>query len=276
MIRQYGGAIRRTYAARKAGAPSERQRTPESQWFSDHHDEAPAEIVRFCQEAGLSLSGRTVADVGCGDGIMALGLCRLTRPRKLVGFDIVPTDIEKLLARIRSEGVIEALPDELEFRGSEPTAIHAPDAGFDFVYSWSAFEHIADPAAVLAEIRRILRPDGHFFLQLWPFYRSAKGSHLWDWFDQDFHHLVDNERDIAAQLQASGRHSADWTAYMVREFEGLNRITVDELQRKVLAAGFRVTRLELITDPVAPGPELSSYPWSDLAIGGVKLLALPG
>jgi hypothetical protein len=61
---------------------------------------------------------------------------------------------------------------------------------------------------VLDEVRRILRPDGHFFLQLWPFYHSAKGSHLWQWFDEDFHHLLANERDIVAQVAADDRQAA--------------------------------------------------------------------
>lgn len=276
MIRPYRSAIRRAHAAGSADPRPARQRTPDSQWFWDHYEEAPTEIVRFCDAAGLSLISRTIADIGCGDGIMALGLCRLTRPRKLVGFDIVPTNTEILLARSRSCGEEGSLPAELQFRASEPTSTGAAEGEFDFVYSWSAFEHIADPMAMLAEIRRILRPEGHFFLQLWPFYRSAKGSHLWDWFPQDFHHLTENDRDIVAQLHSSERHSEEWTAYMIREFERLNRITLDELQRAVLAAGFQVRRLELVTAPVQLRGELSSHSWSDLAIGGVKLLALPG
>ena len=143
------------------------------------------------------------------------------------------------------------------------------------MYSWSAFEHIAEPIEVLAEIRRILRPEGHFFLQLWPFYFSAKGSHLWEWFDQDFHHLLTNDRDIVSNLSSSDVHSVDWTNYMTREFERLNRITIDELQRAVLVAGFDVRRLEFLTSPTILDPALARFSWCDVGISGIKFLATP-
>lgn len=250
-------------------------RSPDSQWFWDHYDQAAREVVEFCATAGVELAGREIADIGCGDGIMALGLCGRAHPLRLVGFDIVPTDTETLLARARAEGVTSSLPPELEFRGSMPSGIPAGDHEFDFVYSWSAFEHIEDPIGVLKEIRRIMRPDGVFFLQLWPFHRSAKGSHLWDWFEDDFHHLLENERDIVAKLAKSDRHPKEWTAYMAREFEHLNRITPDELQRSLLAAGFDVRRVELMTAPLQLTPALARYPWTELGISGIKLMALP-
>lgn len=77
----------------------------------------------------------------------------------------------------------------------------APDGAFDF--AWSAFEHIEQPIPLLREIHCILNPDGAFFLQLWPFYHSAKGSHLWEWFPEDHHHLQRAESEIAEEVLAS-------------------------------------------------------------------------
>jgi ubiquinone/menaquinone biosynthesis C-methylase UbiE len=250
-------------------------KTPESQWFWDHYEWAANQIAEFCEQGGVSLGDSVVADVGCGDGIMALGLFNRVRPRSLVGFDIVPTNAEQLLARARNEGVADVLPDGLAFQTSTPQATPAADDTFDFVYSWSAFEHIAEPVSVLREIHRILRPTGHFFLQLWPFYHSPRGSHLWDWFDDEFHHLKTSGPDVVAAMAASNEQPLDRTQYMSREFEHLNRITLDELQRSVLAAGFDVHRLELLAAPVHLTPELARYSWTDLGIGGVKLIALP-
>lgn len=249
--------------------------SPESQWFWDHYDGAAAQIAEFCESTGVPLAGREIADIGCGEGIMALGLFRRVQPSRLVGFDIVPVSPDHLLARAQQERATASMPSELEFRTSTPTGIPAGDGEFDFVYSWSAFEHIEDPVGVLQEIRRILRPTGHFFLQLWPFHRSAKGSHLWDWFPEDFHHLLENERETVGKLAASDRHSPEWTGYMTREFEHLNRITPDELQRSLLAAGFDVRKVELMTAPFHLTPSLQRYPWTELGVSGIKLMALP-
>lgn len=262
--------MRRPFLARRT-----QPKTPESQWFWEHYETAPGEIVDFCTAGGVELAGRDIADVGCGDGIMALGVCHKVGPRKLVGFDVVPTQVELLRERAQTQGAASSLPAVLEFKQSAEISVPADDASFDFAYSWSAFEHINAPLQVLREIHRILRPGGSFFLQLWPFYRSPRGSHLWSWFDDEFHHLLEEDRVTVERVRASGRHDESWTNYMLGEFEALNRITLDGLQRAVLAAGFDVGRLELLTQPTTLSPELRRYSWSDLAIGGVKLLASP-
>jgi len=245
------------------------------EWFWEKYDGATEQIVSFCEPCGVTLAGSDAADIGCGEGSMALGLCHRAAPRRLIGFDTVAVNLRELLERSTALGIATVLPQELEFRQSTPAAIPARDGEFDFVYSWSAFEHIADPIAVLEEVRRILRPAGHFFLQLWPFYFSAKGSHLWQWFDQDFHHLLSQDRDVVAQVVASDRQPREWAEYMIGEFERLNRITLDQLQRAVLTAGFDVIRLELLTSPTNLTPPLAEYSWADLGISGVKLLAKP-
>jgi ubiquinone/menaquinone biosynthesis C-methylase UbiE len=245
------------------------------EWFWEKYNDATEEMTAFCEACDVRLADRDVADFGCGEGSMALGLQRRVVPRRLVGFDLKPVDVELLSANANAVGVGPELPPSLEFRQSTASAIPAAHAAFDFVYSWSAFEHVSGPVAALDEVRRVLRPNGHFFLQLWPFYFSAKGSHLWQWFDEDFHHLLINERDVVGQVIADDRQPREWAEYMTHEFERLNRLTLDQLQRAVLAAGFDVLRIELISWPTMLTPSLARYSWADLAISGIKLLAKP-
>lgn len=250
-------------------------RSPESTWFWDHYEWAAGQVLDFLDGSGFSPAHGDVADVGCGDGILTLGLARRLRPRRLVGFDVNPVDLDHLRRRAREEGVSPDLPDELEFRVSEPASLPAESASFDFVSSWSAFEHIADPVGVLREIRRVLRPQGALYLQLWPFYFSERGSHLWEWFPEPFHHLGTHESDIVEDLRASELKSREWTEMMAREFRHLNQITLDELQRCILAAGLSVAKLELLTNPVLVPRELARHSLCDLGVTGVKLLAVP-
>ena len=252
------------------------QRSAESQWFWDHYGLAADQIIEAFGTAGISLADKVVADIGCGDGIMDLGLLHKARPRQLTGFDLNPTNTEILYSRAREEGVGDLDRDRLSFERSEVQRLPAGDGVFDHAFSWSAFEHISRPIEVLREIRRILAPGGAFFLQLWPFYFSAKGSHLWDWFPEDHHHLHRPESEIVEELLASDLKPADWTRIMVGEFQRLNRITVDELQRSMLAAGFVVRRLELLASPTNLTPELARYSWLDLGVSGIKLIATPG
>jgi SAM-dependent methyltransferase len=270
--RRDGQTPPQTPPSEQAPAP----RSPESQWFWDHYDFASGQVIDAFAGEGLSLTDATVADVGCGDGFMDLGLFDKTRPRQLTGFDLNLTNTEVLYRRAQEEGVGDAPRRGLSFERSEIGSLPAEDGAYDFAFSWSAFEHISEPVEVLQEIRRIISPTGVFFLQLWPFYFSAKGSHLWEWFPEDYHHLYQPESETAEQLLASGLKDEEWTQVMAREFKHLNRITVDELQRSMLASGFVVRSLELMASPTRLTPALARYSWLDLGISGIKLTAVPG
>ena len=246
------------------------------EWVLEKYNRAVDEMVGYCADCAVPLEGLDVADLGCGEGSMALGFFNRVKPRSLIGFDIEATDTDKLLERASALGLADALPAGLEFRTSsadgDPSRRRRNSTS-----STPGRPSSTSPtlSPVLREIHRILRPDGCFFLTLWPFYFSPKGSHLWQWFDQDFHHLLDNERDVVAQVAASDRQPREWADYMTHEFERLNRITTDQLQRAVLAAGFDVARVDLETTPVLGPPSLGRYSWADLAISGIKLLARP-
>lgn len=242
-------------------------------WFFDHYTGAADQIIDFLAGDGITLEGKRVADVGAGDGIIDLGLVHRGDPAALVGFDIVTTNDVSLLQRARAQGVAEELPPRLEFRTSEPTRLPAVDGEFDIAVTWSAFEHIREPIGVLREIRRVLKPTGVLFLQLWPFYHSERGSHLWEWFE-GFHHLVDDSETVEATVRERSSNP-EWSEYMLKEFRELNRITVDELQLAIQGAGLAIRKFELLTNPVHVPPQALRYPLSVLGIAGVKLLAVP-
>ena len=248
--------------------------TPE--WFAEHYITAAGEIVDFLAGDEIDLGGRDVADVGCGDGIIDLGVAHRGKPRSLVGFDIVPTDAGWLLARARAEGVAEELPDCLEFRTCEPTSLPAEDASCDVVFTWSAFEHVEDPAAVFREVRRVLRPAGVLMLQIWPLYFSEHGAHLWQCLPDSFIHLLLDHADLEEAVRSCGSHSPDVHEEFLHVFRTLNRVTVDDLQRAMLAAGLRVVKLELQCESVHIPTPLTRRSLPQLGISGVKLLAVPG
>jgi SAM-dependent methyltransferase len=248
---------------------------PESAaWFDSLYRRAADDVLSFLAWCGIPVEGRTIADIGSGDGILDLGVMHRALPARLVGFDIKPHHVEELAALATQHGV-PAVPAALEFRTCGERTLPAKDGEFDLVFSWSAFEHMLDPTAVAREIRRVLSPRGALMVQVWPLYYSPHGSHLWNWFPEGFVHLLGEPASVEAQVRGRTPPGATFGEDMLDEFRRLNRMTVDDLQRALTAAGFRVARLHLLGEPTAIPEALAHLPLSSLGTSGVKLLAVP-
>ena len=244
-----------------------------STWFREHFDTAAAEVIDFLAASGIELTGREVADVGTGDGIIDLGVALKAKPTQLVGFDISETDPERLLALAKREGVAKKLPSELDFRLSEPTRLPWDDNSFDVVFSWSTFEHVAEPIPLLRDIHRVMRPLGVLMIQLWPLFHSQHGSHLWQYFPEGFVQLLCPDVEIETAVRQNPGPDVEWSEKLLTEFRSCNRITLDGLHAALSAAGFRVSKIELMSETVVVPPELKQVPLSLLGISGAKLLA---
>jgi SAM-dependent methyltransferase len=244
-----------------------------TEWFREHFDDAADTIISFLADDGVTLEGKRVADIGCGDGIIDLGLALKASPELVRGFDPRPVDVDALLRSAQAAGIAQELPPNLAF--SPSTSIQVPDAdsSYDVVVTWSAFEHVSEPVQMFGEIRRLLKPGGVCFLQIWPLWPSQHGGHLWPHFDEPFPHLLRDEQEIEESIR--GRQATDPTRTADGEFASLNRLTLADLQRAMMAGGLFVSKLKLLTDTIHIPVQLAHRPLHDLGIGGVQLLALP-
>ena len=201
-------------AGRTKNAPTElRQR-----WFLDHVEKPAKEIKEFLSGTSVSLAGARVLDVGCGDGFIDLGVIRTFSPSLLVGTDLFPVDVEDLTHLSRTHLESE-LPDCLKFSECSESTLPFPDASFDFVMSWSVFEHVSDPVAVLREIRRVLRPGGYMFLQIWPLFYSQRGSHLWKWYPDGWEHLEKSSNNLQTAISSQLSQSPELLESLEKTFE---------------------------------------------------------
>jgi len=119
------------------------------------------EVDRFL--AGLSLTDKTVLDIGCGLGGVDLHLIRSHGAGKIIGIDIDESLVEKcrtLASKYRFE-------QNLEFHCVEPGPLPFDNNHFDFVTSKDSIIHIADKHALAADISRVLNPGGWFAASDW-------------------------------------------------------------------------------------------------------------
>lgn len=99
--------------------------------------------------------GMRLLDCGCGPGTITLGLAEVVAPGEVVGIDI----IEGQLAQARQEAASRGLTNA-RFEAASVYALPFDDESFDAVFSNAVLGHLGDPAAALAEMKRVLRPGG--------------------------------------------------------------------------------------------------------------------
>jgi 2-polyprenyl-3-methyl-5-hydroxy-6-metoxy-1,4-benzoquinol methylase len=102
------------------------------------------------------LAGLTVADVGCSQGFIADELAG-AGAEVTYGVDI---DVPGLTAAHRRFG------EQVRFVCAAGERLPFADASVDVVVFNHIYEHVVDPDAVLADVRRVLRPDGVLYLGL--------------------------------------------------------------------------------------------------------------
>jgi ubiquinone/menaquinone biosynthesis C-methylase UbiE len=249
----------------------------ESDWFESHYNVAAREIVEYVESEALSFEGKTVADIGCGDGIIDLGLAHLCPTAQIVGFDIRAVDEARLAQLAKQQVAADTLPANLDFSTCSATTVPVADASFDAVVTWSAFEHIADPVEVAAEMRRIVKPNGFLFLQLWPFFATRAGSHLDDWFPEGFVQHRLSPIEISEHIRSHPRPDLPdfWPEMKITDYAELNRISLDDLQRVLLASHWGITRVDVYVESLRIPDRARHLPLSSLLISGVKLVAVP-
>lgn len=110
-------------------------------WYEHWH--------RYAIAASLA-RGKAVLDLACGEGYGSALMAR--DADSVLGVDIDEAAIGHARRRYQADG--------LRFEPASATAVPAADDSFDLVVSFETIEHLAEQEQMLAEFRRVLRPDG--------------------------------------------------------------------------------------------------------------------
>lgn len=140
----------------------------------------------------LPKAGR-VLDVGCGNGGFLMDM-------KHRGFHVEGTEL--------SESSAKRMPADagITVHVGDLASLQLPEKSFDAVTLWHVLEHVTDPADVLRQAHRLLKPSGVLFV-------SVPNAESWqarafgtDWFhlDPPRHLFGFGPRSIQPLLQAAG------------------------------------------------------------------------
>ena len=101
-----------------------------------------------------TLPGDRVQEVGVGTG---LALPYYTAGKRVTGIDLSTEMLARARARVASQGLTQV--ESLLERNAEATDF--PNASFDIAVSMFVASVVPNPRALLAELRRVVRPGGH-------------------------------------------------------------------------------------------------------------------
>ncbi len=101
--------------------------------------------------------GVTLLEIGIGTGALLIELA--ARAANVIGVDHSPAMLEEARRRLANDGV-----SSVELRLGEMSHLPLSDGSVGCVVANMVLHHAADPAAVLAEIRRVLVPGGVLLL----------------------------------------------------------------------------------------------------------------
>ncbi len=123
---------------------------------------------------GADFRGGLMLEIGSGIGMFVAVASRLGLD--VVGVEPAANSYGGLRAAIDELLSANGLPDRLIIP-APAEALPWPDGTFDHVVSFQVLEHVVDPARVLSEAARVLKPGGDLYMEM-PNYRSFVEGHF--------------------------------------------------------------------------------------------------
>lgn len=102
-------------------------------------------------------AGQVVLDYGCGPGSDLTGFAIHSRAAKVIGMDISLKSLSLAAQRLALHKVDPGRVELIQIHDSVPT-IPLPDSSVDFISCQGVLMHTSEPAKILAEFFRVLKP----------------------------------------------------------------------------------------------------------------------
>jgi arsenite methyltransferase len=181
----------------------------------------------------------TVLDVGCGDGLIALGaLERVGSTGRVIFADVSPDLLERAERSVRERG-LASRARFVQARAEDLAVV--PDESVDVVTTRSVLIYVADKPAALAAIHRVIRPGGRvsFFEPINKLMYPEPDDRLWGY---DISPVI----ELADRVKREFRQLSDPATSSMHDFDDR------DLFRYAIEAGFPEVHLTLELD-IAPG-----------------------
>lgn len=113
--------------------------------------------------ADLDVANKTILDIGSALGGPSFHMVEKRGVGKVVGIDVQ----DQLVDQARAVASKKGLGDRIEFMAVKPGPLPFANSEFDMVFSKDSIIHVADKAALVGEIWRVLKPGGKVAIGDW-------------------------------------------------------------------------------------------------------------
>jgi SAM-dependent methyltransferase len=220
-------------------------------------DEALA--ASWARFSNADIDGKDVLDFGCGNGPLSLFLAATRRAKSITGVDLYSDAIGRAQAALSR--IDPAPTTQVAFLIGSEERMPVSDESADTLLAFDCMEHVMDPAAILAEWARVLRPGGKALIEWFPF-AGPHGPHMDSGIPIPWAHYIFGERALFEtyemlydhpdfkprhwDLDAHGNKLPNkwrqWRSFAEQGY--VNELKVREFRRMARAAGFSFERFE--------------------------------
>ena len=200
-------------------------------------------------------------ELGCWDGMVC---CHLNKKgKKAYGIDNKEIGFDH---RAISEGVVLMVMDASDLKFE--------DNYFDVVFSYDAFEHFSDPASVLSESYRVIKPGGYIYLEFGPLYMSPMGLHAYRQIPVPYTQHLFSRQTLLDFLQEENLGSIDFkhvNGWTLKQFRNLFNSYSDKLIKEIYIENNNYNHLDLIRKYASIFKSKTDY-FDDLTCRSIEVL----
>jgi len=161
------------------------------------HGYTPRESVRLSDQANTLaellhhdtlFAPGTILEVGCGTGAQTILIAPKNPGCRFLSIDQSPDSLQAAQKVVQSRNIAN-----VAFQQADLYRLPFDDGSFDGIFVCFVLEHLADPPAVLAELRRVLKPSGRI--------QCIEGDHG-SWYCHPRSEFASHAVDCLVRLQA--------------------------------------------------------------------------
>jgi ubiquinone/menaquinone biosynthesis C-methylase UbiE len=175
------------------------------------------------------ISGETIVDFGCGEGVEAVEMAQ-RGAKRVIGIDIR----EDVLQTARQKALTAGVQNTCLFASSTKELA-------EIVVSIDAFEHFGDPAGILRIMNMLLQPTGEVLISFGPTWYHPLGGHLFSVFP--WAHLIFSEKALIRWRSAFKTYGATRFSEVAGR---LNQMTIAKFEELIAGGPLRFVSLELV------------------------------